>query len=399
MKTWAFFSAALLFLGLMIMLFVGGIRVETSKSERVAVSTSTLPEDLDQVPIVPVVTTPATTSELVATTTSSEEQAQQPKPMPNTTSSTATPTTKPAVKPQPKPVAEPTPAPAPLPVVPAGTSRQLKWGIFPGINVSNIEDFEERADANPDYLATFVHWANNEGKLYSFLGEHARDKDRTLILFWEASDYLIGGTVQPDYSYRAILRGDHDEYIADFARQLRDYGGPIILVPFSELNGDWTPWSGTLNGNTPQEAVAAFRYVHGFFDGAPNVKFGLALNSNSVPNTAENALTAYYPGPEYVDYIGLDGFNKDRPWRGFGEIFSPGLNTLSQYGKPILIFSFGSAPGPKKAEWLDYGINTLLPSYPLVEGFVYFNQNKERNWLLWSDEETWQVFYDYIHKN
>jgi beta-mannanase len=135
--------------------------------------------------------------------------------------------------------------------------------------------------------------------------------------------------------------------------------------------------------------------VHAFFTDAPNVKFGLALNATSVPDTPENALESYYPGDAYVDYVGLDGFNMNRPWQSFGEIFEPGLRTIETYGKPILIFSFGSAEGDAKAAWLKDAFLTM-ERYPLLKGFIYFNQNKERNWLLWSDEETLDTFSAYV---
>lgn len=291
-------------------------------------------------------------------------------------------------------VTEPKPTPTPPPAVPTKRSP-LTWGVYTGATPGTVTEFESKVDANPDYLAYFIHWPNDKGQLRPWLKTVAGDKDRTLVIFWEASDHTVGGTEQPAYSYRRILAGDHDAYIEDFARQLKDYGDPIILIPFSELNGNWTPWSGTTNGNTPEEAVEAYRYVHGFFNNVPNVKFGLALNAQSVPNTPENAHTAYYPGDAYVDYVGLDGFNMNWPWESFNTLFAPGLATISKYDKPMFIFSFGSAEGEKKAAWLEDAF-TQMEKYPLMKGFIYFNQNKERNWLLWSDSETLNVFNEYV---
>lgn len=277
-------------------------------------------------------------------------------------------------------------------------AQSLTWGVFTGSNPSDIAEFERRVSKNPDYLAYFVHWANNNGKLPAWLSDVAKDKDRTLVLFWEASDYLIGGTDQPAYAYQTILRGDHDAYIKSFARQLKNYGGPIILIPFSELNGNWTPWSGTRNGNTPAEAVTAYRYIHDFFTHIPNVKFGLALNALSEPNTPANALSMYYPGDEYVDYVGIDGFNMinpDDPSLSFEELYGSGLKTIAQYHKPMFIFSMGTAEDAGKAAWLRDTFSKIA-SYPGLVGFIYFNQNKERNWLLWSDKNSLRVFEEFV---
>ena len=86
------------------------------------------------------------------------------------------------------------------------------------------------------------------------------------------------------------------------------------------------------------------------------------------------------------------------PWESFSDIFSNPLNTLSKYNKPIFLFSFASAQGEQKNEWLNDALNVQMPKYPLLKGFIYFNQNKERNWLLWSDNETLSVFTDYVSR-
>ncbi len=285
------------------------------------------------------------------------------------------------------------------PVVSLPTNHKpTKWGVFTGSNPNTIADFEKRVTENPDYLAYFVHWGNGGGKLPSYLKKSAYEKDRTLIVFWEASDYIIGGTDQPEYSYRNILAGNWDTYFQDFAQQLALYEGPVILVPFSELNGNWTPWSGTKNGNTPAEAVQAYQYVHGFFAKNKNVSFGWAVNAASVPNTPENQIEHYYPGDAYVDYVGVDGFNMGSPWLSFDALFGQALSKLNTYAKPVLIFSFASAEGAQKSAWLHDALNVQLPKHPSVVGWIYFNQNKERNWLLWSDEATFDVFNEYISR-
>ena len=322
------------------------------------------------------------------------ETVEKPKVTTPTTVITPEPDT--TTNPTPTTVTKP-PVTDPTPTTPQTASYSpLKWGVYAGATPTTIAEFERRIDTNPDYLAYFVHWGNDNGKLPAWLASEAAAKGRTLVLFWEASDHIIGGTNQPAYSYDRILAGDWDDYFADFADQLRAYPGQVILIPFSELNGNWTPWSGTLNGNTPQKAVAAWQYLHGFVGNISNVKIGWAVNAASVPDTAENQIENYYPGSAYVDIVGVDGFNDGPPWYSFAEIFGGPLTTLSRYGKPVMIFSFASAEGPKKADWMRDGFFNVLPQYPRVTGWVWFNQNKERNWLIWSDQNALAVFKEAI---
>lgn len=240
----------------------------------------------------------------------------------------------------------------------------------------------------------FVHWGN-EPEFPAYFGPRIRDRGRTMVLFWEATDLNRDYFLQPEYSLDAVLAGDLDAHFSNFARGAKLYGGPVILIPYSEMNGDWYPWGGTVGTNTPQKLVAAYRHIHGFFKDVPNVKFGWAPNSNSVPDTPENKMELYYPGDDFVDYVGVDGFNFG--WSGylsFDDIFGDVLTRLEQYNKPIYIFSFASAASSEKAEWIKDALTVQLYKYPHLAGFLWFNQNKDRDWRVESDERSLQAFID-----
>jgi beta-mannanase len=88
--------------------------------------------------------------------------------------------------------------------------------------------------------------------------------------------------------------------------------------------------------------------VHKYFTDAPNVAFGWAVNSESVPDIQGNQIEDYYPGDQYVDYVGVDGFNFGTPWQTWNQVFDRPLGKLIKYNKPIYLFSMASAEGPKK---------------------------------------------------
>ena len=178
-----------------------------------------------------------------------------------------------------------------------------------------------------------------------------------------------------------------------FANGAKAYNGPIILAPFHEMNGDWDTWDGPVGNNSPAKIIAAWRQMHGIFSASSvtNVKFAWDVNNESVPNTPENQIENYYPGDQYVDYIGVDGFNFGNPWQNFSEMFSAPLVKLKKYKKPIYILSMASAEGPQKASWIT---DTLAHIYadPDIHGWVWFNKNKEENWLIWSNTAALQAF-------
>ncbi len=266
-----------------------------------------------------------------------------------------------------------------------------EWGVMVGWQPGSMDSFVSLAGKTPDYRAIFIHWGN-ENKFPFYLASDLSRLDQTLIIFWEATNYNITSVNQPLYSYDSILAGRWDSYLTQFAIDAKVYGKPVILIPFSEMNGNWFPWSGVANGNTPEKHNEAYRYIREFFRNAPNVKFGWAPNQVSVPDTANNRIDLYYPGDNYVDYVGLDGFNFGTPWYSFDSLFGQPLSLLKRYRKPIFIFSFAAAGGSQKATWITDALTTQMQKHPEIKGWVWFHENKERDWRINSDQESLNAF-------
>lgn len=266
-----------------------------------------------------------------------------------------------------------------------------KWGFYVSWEPKKILALEQTLEKNPDQIAVFIHFGN-ENQFPTYLAPLIKEKGETLVIFWEDTDYTVSGTDQPRFSYDAILRGDWDAYMRSFAANAKAYDAPVILIPFSEMNGDWFPWSGTKNGNTPQKAILAYRHVHDIFADAPNVKFGWAPNNESVPDTPENSMDTYYPGDAYVDIVGVDGFNPYNGCQTFDQMFAAPLASLATYNKPIYIFSFAAGEGASKAKWITDTFTKDIPKYPKIAGWIWFNENKEEDWRIDSDPNALAAF-------
>ena len=263
------------------------------------------------------------------------------------------------------------------------------WGAAVGWKPEDGPAFEKLVGKPMMNRAVFVHWGN-ESEFPVELKDTLRGK--MLTIFWEAMDYTVDGSDQPKFSYSAILRGDWDAYLRSFAADAKDYGGSVILIPFEEMNGDWYAWSVTQNGNTPAQHIAAYRYIREFFRDAPNVKFGWAVNHDSTPETRLNRYETYYPGDAYVDVVGVDGFNFGSPWQTFDQVFTNALMRLSTFKKLLYIFSTASAEGPKKAAWITDAFVVQVKKHPEITGWIWFNEDKEKDWRVDSDEASLEAF-------
>jgi endoglucanase len=266
----------------------------------------------------------------------------------------------------------------------------MKWGAYVGWQDSAMSDFESMVGKQPQMEMVFAHWGND-----TFPGWYApriKDKGRTMVLFWEAVDYNRDYFSQPEYSFDSVLAGKQDAYFTKFAADAKAYGGEVILIPYSEFNGDWFPWGGTIGNNTPEKYIAAYRYIHNFFTNVPNVKFGWAPNSDAVPDTAANKFELFYPGDAYVDVVGVDGFSSTKWWGSFDALFRDPITRLKTYKKPIYIFSMGAAEDARKPAWITDALTVQLAKYPEVVGWLWFNENKESNWLINSSQAALTAF-------
>ena len=261
---------------------------------------------------------------------------------------------------------------------PTQKKYQQVWGAYTGNTVDSFISFQKQVGRQAQINAIFLDW----GKSFPASSANPiKNADQTLVIFWEPNNVSLD----------KIVSGQYDVYAKEFAMQISNYKKPVILVPFEEMNGNWDAWDGTVGNNTPAKVVLAFQHVHDLFSGVKNVKWGWAVNNDSVPDTTANAIKNYYPGDRYVDYVGVDGFNFGNPWQAYSEIFSSALQQLKTYNKPIYIFSMACAEGPQKSAWIQDTL-TKIKADPSIAGWIWFNENKEQNWLVSSDTASLQAF-------
>jgi hypothetical protein len=161
------------------------------------------------------------------------------------------------------------------------------------------------------------------------------------------------------------------------------------------MNGNWWPGSyqGVFNNdpgqtNGPAEFVEAWRHLHDLFaqEGATNAVWVWSPNCSDWPAEAWNHWTNYYPGDDYVDWVGCDEYNHGDGWPSFASLFG---GTPSVYGdypqKPFMIPETASCDvGGDKAAWIAGAQQAIKDQFPRLRAFVWFDEAKEPdcNWLV-----------------
>ena len=266
---------------------------------------------------------------------------------------------------------------------PAGTS----WGAFlPGADQdqSVVTQFSTQVGRRPAIVSIYQQW-DGEPAFPTSAARWMQQRGIVPLIAWEPWKPGLEGTasvVQPAYRLSVIASGGFDGYVRRYADQVRAYAGPVFLETLHEMNGNWYPWGGTVNGNTPADYVAAWRHLHDVFRaaGATNVTWTWTPNGETVPDTAANQPEVYWPGAQYVDWIGIDSYNWGpgvyTRWRTFAQMFEANLAALSTFGRPIAIAETASVEkGGSKAAWITELFQALTgPQRDVVGGVIWFNK-------------------------
>lgn len=189
-------------------------------------------------------------------------------------------------------------------------------------------------------------------------------KDAIVLLSWDG------------VRYDRVLNGSQDRHLRASAKNLARYGRPIFLRWAWEMNGDWYDWGGPRNGRDPQAFVRAWRHVHDIFvqAGATNVGWVWGPNWQSRPGEPWNDLRHYYPGDEYVDWVGVSGYTDAT--RLTPDVLYEDIYQEYADRKPIMIAETGvrRKGGEQSADWIDL-LRQWLDHHRGVGAVVWFDTN------------------------
>ncbi|WP_247602462.1 glycosyl hydrolase [Gordonia rubripertincta] len=206
------------------------------------------------------------------------------------------------------------------------------------------------------------------------------------------------GQTQSEFAPRRVAAGQHDAALHRWAGQLSSWKHPVLLRFAQEMNGSWYPWSVGVSGNSAAEYRAAWQRMYAIISSAAsNVSFVWAPNAITEGTTD---FTNCFPGHEFVDYLGLDGYNwgtiPGHQWQSADKLFSHSVAALDRLtpNLPILVTEVGCAEGNQpglKAQWIREFF-TVIETSERVSGFVWFQMDKERDWRFNSSSASTAAF-------
>jgi hypothetical protein len=199
------------------------------------------------------------------------------------------------------------------------------------------------------------------------------------------------------YPLRKIIRGDFDDEFKKWADDLKSTGIPVMIEFAPEPNGDWFPWCGVCNGGAatdsygdkkipdgPEIWIDAYRHIVNLFrqNRVRNVTWVFHVNAVGSPDELWNSIKNYYPGDEYVDWLGLSAYGPQRwgeSYIHFIDVLRDAYYALDELSdsKPIAVLEFGVAdylPDISKPNWIQDALYTVqTPEFHRIKAIGWWH--------------------------
>jgi beta-mannanase len=251
--------------------------------------------------------------------------------------------------------------------------------------VSKFEQLAGKSLSLVNFSSPFADCSHSPCSFYSFPDQEMESirQHGAIPFFSWGSDSTPASVNEPDFQLSDVIAGRYDSYIREFAEAAAKWGHPFFLRFNWEMNANWFEWSEGVNGNGTGEYVAAWRHVHDIFTAAGATNASWVWCPYVDPGHKMQSLASLYPGDEYVDWTGLDGYNwgtnpsSPKGWKTFDQLFAATYSEITESiapSKPLVISEVGSSEyGGSKAAWIQEALQSASTNYPKLRGLIWFD--------------------------
>ena len=143
-----------------------------------------------------------------------------------------------------------------------------------------------------------------------------------------ARSTLDENVADPNYSMQNIIDGNFDNDLWQWFQEAAQTGFPLLIEFGTEVNGEWFPWNGKYNGagattnygdpnfpDGPERFRDAYRHIIDLSRqaGATNLTWFFHIDAAGQPEEDWNDFENYYPGDNYIDWIGVSVYGAVTP--------------------------------------------------------------------------------------
>lgn len=295
----------------------------------------------------------------------------------------------------------------------SGRKNSELSGIFaPGkpsglSDLNMISQIESKQNVDFDIISFYLGWSADMKEGFSLETlDSIHQKDAIPMITWEPwlTDDINSAEKHKILEY--ISAGNLDHYIATFANKLKRYDRPIFLRFAHEYDNPNYPWS----NSTPEAFKAAWIHVYNIIKEQGAIKVMMVWNPWQVDD-----MEKYYPGDDYVDWIGVTALNygplnSSGNEISFNELYSHFRKKIFSFSrKPVMLAEFGSVKilGNQR-QWLKQAMKTINSKYHEIKAIVLFHSAFDANippnnwydeqYIDWTTDSIGMVHNNFSHR-
>ena len=267
-------------------------------------------------------------------------------------------------------------------------------GLFPGwgnyednVDAETLTDFEALSGKGVVFVPFSNFWGKNKVTKKQLEAVASYGGIPVLrFMPWGEYDWENYGA-EEDYKMKKIINGNFDKFLKRWAKKAKEFDKPMMVTFGVEMNGDWFPWSGKYQGgksNGAKNFKKAYRRIVKIFrdEGVNNVTWLWHANGSSWPQKKWNTKNKYYPGDNYVDWIGLSIYgaqNSGQDWEKFEELLDgPYQKMTSKHpNKPLMLAEYGvrePKKSSKKATWYTDALTNFPDKYDKIDAIIVYHE-------------------------
>lgn len=263
----------------------------------------------------------------------------------------------------------------------------IKWGIFVDGAYTKQEEFEHLINIEKETESKFefsLHYVNLDGEFPTEELEKMYAAGKITELTLQISNHYNSDLLGKNPNFD-VYDGLADEHIRSFAKQAKAFKHPFLFRLNNEMNSDWVNYSGVAALSDPEIFTDNWKRIYKIFEeeGVDNAIWIFNPNNEDCPPSHWNSYLAYYPGDEYVDMIGMTGYNTgtyyekefNEKWRTFDEINKEQYDKLMKHFSdyPFIITEFASSSvGGNKETWI-LDMFERIKDYPNIKMALWWS--------------------------
>ncbi|MFA4868861.1 MAG: glycosyltransferase family 2 protein [Pedobacter sp.] len=267
-------------------------------------------------------------------------------------------------------------------------SKMFLTGIFSPVDFNGISSVHKAKQEQQLYnnhfnlISLYIPWGE---QAQCYLPQKTIDSiysnGSVPMITWEPWQNLFKENSQlkkDEKVFKKITEGKYNTYLKKFCEQIKAMNRPVFIRFAHEMDNPAYPWSQTGN-NTSDEFKAAWKFLHSFFLNEQVYQVIWVWNP-----WKHETLDAYFPGNQYVDWIGVTNLNYgpaySGKWTSMSDIYAPyHQNKIFRSGLPVMLAEMGSnLSAGKQGEWFRLAFETKH-KFKEIKAFVLFNSGFDKN--------------------